>query len=68
MNADLSLLCGAAVGVVVGCLLGYLVGLREGDRRSRPSWDEKEAREARAWHEGVAFGKHLEQCKQELWL
>jgi membrane protein YqaA with SNARE-associated domain len=68
MSADAMMLCGALVGALLGSLVGYLLGLREGDRRSRPSWDEKEAREARAWHEGVAFGKHLEQCKKELGL
>ena len=68
MSPDAMMLCGALVGALLGGLVGYLLGLREGDRRSRPTWDEKEAREARAWHDGVRFGQHLEQCKHELGL
>jgi len=68
MSPDAMMLCGALVGALLGGLVGYLLGLREGDRRSRPSWDEKEAREARAWHDGVRFGQYLERNKAELGL
>ena len=68
MSSDLFPLAALLGGAALGTLTGYLMGLREGDRRARPTWDEKEAREARAWHEGVTFGQHLERGKQELGL
>ena len=68
MSPDIFFLSGAIAGVVLGGLVGYLLGLRDGDRRSRPSWNENQERERTAWHEGVAFGKHLEKCKKELGL
>jgi hypothetical protein len=68
MSTDLSLLCGAAVGVFLGGLLGYLVGLREGARRARPTWDEQNSAAVRAWQDGIAFGQHLQECKKELGL
>ena len=57
-------LAGALRGGGVGYALGLRSGLREA-RRPAP-WSEKEAREARAWHEGVAFGQHLERYLNQL--
>lgn len=68
MSPDLFMLSGAIVGVCLGGLVGYLLGVRDGDRRSRPTWEEKRAREVAAWQDGVKWGQRLERDKAALGL